>query len=211
MRVIVEWALIAPNAEKSQKPKGFNATDPNSYPSRAWAGLDNLVRYAAADGVKVDFTVSGGAPLWAEGKGVPAQGKNPQFAWKPNAAAYGQFVQAVGTRYDGAFTPKGQQSPLPAVTFWSIYNEPNFGEDLGSAGHRRLAYLLRPADVPRPAHRWLERPPAASPSPDDHLGRVRCPGQQLPSAVARRPPGSARQLRSDQAAELSADAVLRGR
>jgi hypothetical protein len=131
VRVIVEWALIAPSAEKSQKPKGFNATDPNSYPTRAWAGLDNLVRYAAADGVKVDLTVSGGAPLWAEGKGVPAQGKNPQFAWKPNAAAYGQFVQAVGTRYDGAFTPKGQHSPLPAVKFWSIYNEPNFGEDLG--------------------------------------------------------------------------------
>jgi hypothetical protein len=131
VRVIVQWAQIAPNAESSHKPKGFNATDPNAYPARNWAALDTLVRYAAADGVKVDLTVSGGAPLWAEGKGVPAQGKNPAFAWKPNAAAYGQFVSAVGTRYDGSFRPKGQSSALPAVKFWAIYNEPNFGEDLG--------------------------------------------------------------------------------
>jgi hypothetical protein len=131
VRVIVEWAQIAPSPLSSHKPKGFNATDPKAYPAGNWTGLDNLVRAATAAHVKVDLTVSGGAPLWAEGKGVPAQGKkNLNFAWKPNAAAYGQFVQAIGTRYDGAFSPNGQ-SVLPAVKFWAIYNEPNFGEDLG--------------------------------------------------------------------------------
>jgi hypothetical protein len=145
VRVIVEWAQIAPRPLSSQKPKGFNATDPNAYPSGNWAGLDNLVRDAAAARVNVDLTVSGGAPLWAEGRGVPAQGKNVNFAWKPNAAAYGQFVQAIGQRYDGAFTPKAGGGKLPAVKFWAIYNEPNFGEDLGpqAIDGSRISYAPR--------------------------------------------------------------------
>ena len=40
-------------------------------------------------------------------------------------------MRAVATRYDGGFTPAGQFSPLPGVRFWTIFNEPNFGEDLG--------------------------------------------------------------------------------
>lgn len=130
VRVIVEWAAIAPRAESSHAPRGFHATDPNAYPARNWAALDNLVRAASADHVNVDLTVSGGAPRWAEGPGVPAQGRNINFAWKPSPAAYGQFMQAIGTRYDGHFAPRGQ-STLPAVKFWAIWNEPNFGEDLG--------------------------------------------------------------------------------
>jgi hypothetical protein len=130
VRVIVEWAHIAPNAE-GKKPKGFNATNPNSYPAANWAPIDNIARAAAANHIKLDFTLSGGAPLWAENtKGLPKQGRNPEFAWKPNAGAYGQFVTAVAKRYSGSFAPTGQ-GKLPAVKFWAIYNEPNFGEDLG--------------------------------------------------------------------------------
>jgi hypothetical protein len=44
---------------------------------------------------------------------------------------YGQFVHAVAERYDGTFTPAGSQSALPRVHFWSFWNEPNFGQDLG--------------------------------------------------------------------------------
>ncbi len=53
------------------------------------------------------------------------------FAWKPNAADYGQFMQAIATRYGGKFTPAGQTSALPRVHFWTLWNEPNFGEVLG--------------------------------------------------------------------------------
>ncbi len=132
VRIVVPWAAIAPSPTSVKKPS-FDATDPNAYPAGAWAPFDAIVRQAALAGIKVDFTVSGGAPRWAEAskyQGDP--GESPTFlAWRPNAAAYGQFVKAIGTRYDGNFTPKGQSTPLPAVRFWAIFNEPNFGEDLG--------------------------------------------------------------------------------
>lgn len=130
VRVIVPWATIAPDYSATHKPN-FDATNPNAYPQGSWAPYDNLVVAAQRYHLTVDFTLSGGAPLWASGSGIPAGGKNKYWAWKPNAADYGQFVQAIGKRYDGHFTPPGDSAPLPAVHFWAIYNEPNFGEDLG--------------------------------------------------------------------------------
>jgi hypothetical protein len=129
VRVVVPWATIAPKPRSVKKPS-FNATNPNAYPAGAWAPYDTLVHTAQHDGLTVDFTISGGAPRWAEGPGVPKGGGNLRFAWQPSPAAYGQFVRAVGTRYDGHFTPAGDSSPLPEVHFWTIFNEPNFGEDL---------------------------------------------------------------------------------
>ncbi|MFZ0040068.1 MAG: hypothetical protein WAK93_02075 [Solirubrobacteraceae bacterium] len=143
IRVIVPWATIAPDPSKTKKPS-FNATDPNAYSASAWAPFDNLVREAHTLGLKVDLTVTGGAPRWAE-SGNPARPVAENIldlAWKPKAADYGQFMRAVGTRYDGHFTPKGSSSALPAVRFWAIFNEPNFGEDLGpqALGGSKVAY-----------------------------------------------------------------------
>ena len=129
VRVIIPWSLLAPDPGARNKPN-FDATDPNAYPAASWVPYDNLVRAASKYGLRLDFTISGGAPLWAEGPADPKP-HEMSFAWKPNATQYGQFVQAVGERYDGHFTPKGMTSPLPAVHFWALYNEPNFGEDLG--------------------------------------------------------------------------------
>ncbi len=134
VRIIVNWnSVLSPSTQvaKSQ-PKGFNATDPNASQYTGWAPYDAAVNAAKKYGLRVDFTVTGGAPRWAEGKDIPKEGiKELSFAWKPSPKAYGQFMSAVATRYDGSFTPKGQSSPLPKVSFWVIYNEPNFGEDLG--------------------------------------------------------------------------------
>jgi hypothetical protein len=126
VRIIVHWDFIA----SVEKPA--NGGDPDSYPAANWAPYDAIVRDAQKAGIKVDFTVAGGAPRWAEGAHVPPQGlADKSFAWKPDATLYGQFVHAVGERYDGSFTPLGASSPLPAVRFWAIWNEPNFGQDLG--------------------------------------------------------------------------------
>jgi hypothetical protein len=131
VQVTVSWASIAPSPASRRTPR-FDAVDPNAYPSRIWAPYDALVRTAQADGLRVDMTVTGGTPRWAEQSPAPAVRLNPTYvAWEPDAAAYGRFTRAVGTRYSGHFIPAGESTPLPAVRFWTLFNEPNFGEDLG--------------------------------------------------------------------------------
>jgi hypothetical protein len=134
VRVFMPWTTIAPNPRQTSAPKNFNATDPAAYKASAWAAFDNVDRAAAQDGLNIELVVTGGAPRWAEGAGIaslPAKARNNlNYAWKPNATKYGQWVQAVGKRYSGSYTPKGASSPLPRIRLWSIWNEPNFGEDL---------------------------------------------------------------------------------
>jgi hypothetical protein len=126
VRIIVHWDYVAP----SRRPA--DGSDPAGYPAANWAPYDAIVRDARVDGIRVDFTVAGGAPLWAQGAHIPPQGRlNRSFAWKPDARLYGQFVHAVGERYSGSFTPPGATDPLPRVRLWTIWNEPNFGQDLG--------------------------------------------------------------------------------
>ncbi len=122
VRVYVEWSSVAPDPRSFHKPH-FNAEDPASY-GNAWAPYDAIVRAAENDNMQVDFLVTGGAPFWATGPGIPHVGKNVHFAWRPSAGDYGAFVRAIGDRYSGHY------GSLPAVHYWEIWNEPNFGEDL---------------------------------------------------------------------------------
>ncbi len=132
VRIIVVWAQIAPGATARKAPTGFNASNPSSYPQANWAPYDEMIELAHEDGLGVDLTLSGGAPRWAEGPGIPASALDNQFwAWRPSASAFGQFVRAAGQRYSGTYVPPGQTAPLPRVNFWAVWNEPNFGEDLG--------------------------------------------------------------------------------
>ena len=131
VRVFVYWYNIAPRAASKSKPK-FNASNPGAYPKSHWAAYDALVQAAKQQGITVDFVLSGGAPRWAEGKNPPSNyRKNHNFAWMPNARMYGQFVHAVTQRYSGHYKPAGSKTPLPAVGMWTLWNEPNFGQDLG--------------------------------------------------------------------------------
>ncbi|MBV8220688.1 MAG: hypothetical protein JO325_19670, partial [Solirubrobacterales bacterium] len=132
VRVNLTWNAIAPSALSTSRPKGFDATNPAAYPAGGWAPYDNVVRIAAADHIAVDFTINGPAPLWATGSGAP-RGTTGYFRadWEPSAAEYGSFVKAVGTRYSGSY--RG----LPRVSFWSIWNEPNYGYDIAPQGAGR--------------------------------------------------------------------------
>jgi hypothetical protein len=132
VRIVIVWAQVAPSAQARKAPLGFVASDPAAYPSVNWAPYDAMIEAAQADGIRVDLTLSGGAPRWAEGAGIPPAALNNQFwAWRPSAQAFGQFVRAAGERYSGTYVPREQSTPLPRVNFWAIWNEPNFGEDLG--------------------------------------------------------------------------------
>jgi hypothetical protein len=128
VRVTVNWSTIAPSSHSRTAPSHFNAGDPRSYPAAGWAPYDAIVRDAAADGIGVNFMLTGPAPAWAEGAGEPRGGVFG--VWKPSAGQFGQFVKAVGKRYSGTYKPSQGQPALPRVSFWSIWNEPNYGQDL---------------------------------------------------------------------------------
>jgi hypothetical protein len=133
VRVFVTWAAIAPDWHANRQPAGFDATDPDAYPAAAWDRWDEIDRDAARLGIGLDFVLTGGAPHWASRPGIPFPAStDPARAWYPSAAKFGAFVRAVGKRYSGSFPdPRDPGATLPRVSFWSIWNEPNFGEDLG--------------------------------------------------------------------------------
>jgi len=145
VRVYVKWSAIAPDPTSTTPDSTFDAADPAAYPAQNWTTYDTIVRDAKALGLQLDFTVSGGAPLWAQSTGIPDGFGTPVFAWKPSAAAYGQFVQALGTRYSGSYVPPGQSAPLPRVSFWALWNEPNVGKDLGPQATNGSSLLTAPA------------------------------------------------------------------
>lgn len=146
IREFIRWSDFAPNPSSHQRPP-FNADDPASYPGSAWSPYDLLVRAAADDDVGVLLNITGGAPQWADGRGEPpaaAQNKDNLYAWRPNVKEFGQFVHAVGQRYSGHYTPPGDSRPLPAVRYWEIYNEANFGEDLAPQAIDGSSVLFAP-------------------------------------------------------------------
>ncbi len=124
VRVGMYWSRVAPSPTSSRRPT-FNATDPAAYPAANWAVYDQIVQDAKADGISVYFILGGPAPVWATGPGAPASAQGLfREAWKPSASLFGQFARAVGTRYSGHY------HGLPRVSFWSIWNEPNYGFDI---------------------------------------------------------------------------------
>jgi len=126
VKVEVRWSLIAPDPLSRARPR-FKAADPAAYPASAWSSYDAIVRDATARGIALYLVVGGPAPLWAAGSRAPHHAPYGGATWKPSAGQYGQFVRAVATRYSGHYVPHGASSPLPRVSFWSIWNEPNLG------------------------------------------------------------------------------------
>jgi hypothetical protein len=142
VRISFPWYRIAPSALAKHAPKHFNPSNPASYPARNWASFDAIDRIAAADGLQLDITLTGPAPRWATGGGQPPKG--PHLQWKPNARQFRFFTEAAGKRYSGTYTPPGSSTPLPPVSFWAIWNEPNFGPDLGPQAINRSSIETSP-------------------------------------------------------------------
>ncbi len=102
-----------------------DATDPGD-PAYTWALYDRLVRYAALSNIKVLFSILF-TPSWANG------GKARTVA-PTNARNLQDFAHAAAERYSGYWTPPSWQqdpsygngpTPLPLVTMWTAWNEPN--------------------------------------------------------------------------------------
>jgi hypothetical protein len=131
VKVFIAWGSMAPSSLSRAVPTHFDASSPAAYPATAWAPYDAIVRAAAARRIGVDLALEGPAPLWATAPGVPPRtARSFLGAWEPSADDFGSFVVAVGKRYDGSYKPAGSGAPLPRVSFWSIWNEPNYGQQL---------------------------------------------------------------------------------
>jgi hypothetical protein len=109
VRVSVLWRLVAPDPLSRTRPAGFRAADPAAYPPGSWDRYDQVVTLARARGIAVNFNITAPAPFWATGHPSRADIEN---TYTPSSAEFGQFVQAVGTRYSGAY--RTDTSPAPA-------------------------------------------------------------------------------------------------
>jgi Glycosyl hydrolase catalytic core len=112
-----KWAVA--NSEPS------DPTDPGD-PAYNWTLYDRLVRYATAHDVKVVFSILF-TPGWANG------GRARNVA-PTDPVDLQHFAYAAAVRYSGYWTPPADQqdpsldsgaSPLPSVTRWTAWNEPN--------------------------------------------------------------------------------------
>ena len=140
---------------------------------------------------------TGPAPIWATGPGTATRGNRCSARrGSPRRSQFGQFVRAVGTRYSGHY------QGLPRVSFWSIWNEPNYGIRPCPASDQPRHDRDRRGAVPRPGRRRVERPAPDRP-------RRRHDPDRRDRAARARP--SDRELLRRQAAAVPAGAVLRRR
>jgi hypothetical protein len=118
IRLDVTWSTIAPKT----LPSSFAPTDPAD-PNYNWAAVDEQVRELAAANFRIMITVEG-APRWAEGPNMPKSAT--PGSWEPDASDFGEFAQAIATRYSGSFTdPLNPGKSLPKVSIWQAWDEPN--------------------------------------------------------------------------------------
>jgi hypothetical protein len=114
LRIEVKWNEVAPQPTARTKPQ-FDASNPSEYPG--FGPYDDLMLRAQAIGFRILITITGDAPRWATAGGL---GRSSSTAnWKVSAGEYGRFAAAVAKRYSGTF------GSLPAVRYFTLWNEPN--------------------------------------------------------------------------------------
>ncbi|HLY95085.1 MAG TPA: hypothetical protein VKP14_09585 [Gaiellaceae bacterium] len=123
LRVNLYWGGTPWAVSRGAKPT--DATDPGD-PAYDWSLYDRLVEYAHVNNIKVVFSILF-TPAWANGgAGRNAAPTNPQDLQ--------DFVYAAASRYSGYYVPPTWQQdaslgigngPLPVVTLWTAWNEPN--------------------------------------------------------------------------------------
>ena len=123
LRVNLYWGGTKWAVANSGRP-----TDPTDPGDRAynWALYDRLVKYAQTYNIQVLFSILF-TPGWANGgkaRTVPPR----------NAKDLQKFASAAAQRYSGLWTPPTWQQdptntatalPLPKVSMWTAWNEPN--------------------------------------------------------------------------------------
>jgi hypothetical protein len=122
IRYNVDWSSIA-------RARPGRPSDPGD-PAYDWTASDGVVENAARQGARVLLTIVQ-APAWANGGGPPRTAPR-------DARDFGTFCGAVAKRYSGSYVPAGAEAPLPRVTSYTVWNEPNRGQFLEPQGRHGL-------------------------------------------------------------------------
>jgi hypothetical protein len=138
LKVPVTWRSFAPDGTSETKP-AVDLSNPDNYPAGVWNTVDAAVAGAQARGLKVWLMITAPAPRWAVAKETtPGLG-----AYEPNAADYGEFVKAVGTRYGS----------VKYFSFWNEVNLKRFMQPQSKSGVAQSAVHYR--DMYRAAYKSL--------------------------------------------------------
>ena len=111
-RLTLIWGRIAPDAQKTKKPSGFEPRD-NTSRLYQWGSIDRAVAALNARGIEITLGLATPAPIWATE--VPSRHEG---TYKPKASEFGAFAHAVATRYKGK------------VSSFTLINEPNLWQFL---------------------------------------------------------------------------------
>lgn len=128
IRLSVIWRNFAPGRDSATRP-AFDGADPAAYPAAEFDPLDHVMRMSRRLGIEVLLNVRGDAPDWA----MPPRPRRfaGRRAYKPDTAAFHEFVAMMGRRYDGTYPDENQgRAALPRASAWSIWNEPNWSGHL---------------------------------------------------------------------------------
>ena len=123
VRVSVFWHLLAPDPGSETRPFVARAgADPHNYSAEKWDRYDRILTTAQSLGLKVIFNITSPAPHWATPSPPRA---DLEDSYRPSATEFGDFVEAVGTRYSGTF-----QDEAPRQSMTSLFDDceptPNF-------------------------------------------------------------------------------------
>jgi hypothetical protein len=127
LRISAEWKQEAPAPDSASPPAGIDLGDPRAYDSAlAMQALDRAVRAAAGAGIGVVIDPAFSAPLWATTDPPPRTlTGDPWFNTDIDVRELAQWEGMLAARYSGNYTPTGAASPLPRVTTFTLWNEPN--------------------------------------------------------------------------------------
>jgi hypothetical protein len=155
LRVSAEWKLEAPDSSASRPPRGFHGDQPSSYTGTGMQLLDRAVRAADASGLQVIIDPAFSAPRWATSGSAPLPASGTGwFNTNIDVHAAAAWEQMLARRYSGTYTPPAS-SPLPRVSTFTLWNEPNNplflnpqwsgATPVSADWDRRLAELAYPA------------------------------------------------------------------
>jgi hypothetical protein len=123
VKYAVYWSYYAPSPNATKAPG--DATSPAIY-AKTLNSLATIDQAAAKVGIKLGIMVTSPVPRWAETstKGCTSKQVNQVHTCNPSAPDFTAFMTALGAFLGGSVPG------VPAVRWWSVWNEPNYQPNL---------------------------------------------------------------------------------